>query len=145
MMIKYRMNLSRGKTWGYLVNGTFNGILGDMVKGIIDFGATPFQYKPERLDVCEYTVQTWLARPCFIFRHPKKNNLSNPFLKPFEMNVWFWITIFGFVNYLLLYITSKIEKILDRKPPVNTLDTHPASECALIASAAICQQGIFII
>ncbi|KAK0177987.1 hypothetical protein PV328_001976 [Microctonus aethiopoides] len=138
----FTMNLSRGKTWGYLVNGTFNGILGDMVKGIIDFGATPFQYKPERLDVCEYTVQTWLARPCFIFRHPKKNNLSNPFLKPFEMDVWFWIAIFGFVNYLLLYMTSKIEKILDRKPPVNTLDTHPASECALIASAAICQQGL---
>lgn len=56
------MNLSRGKTWGYLINGTFNGIIGDMTKGLIDFGATPFQFKSERLDAIEYTVQGWLAR-----------------------------------------------------------------------------------
>lgn len=135
------MNLSRGSTWGYLTNGSFNGILGDMVKGLVDFGATPFQYKPERLDVCEYTVQTWLARPCFIFRHPKKNDVSNPFLKPFEPKVWYWIAVFGSVNWLLLYITARVEKILNPRIPVNTLDSHPASETMLIASAAICQQG----
>nr|QNL15116.1 ionotropic receptor 64b [Aulacocentrum confusum] len=136
------MNLMKGSTWGYLINGTFNGILGDMIKGIVDFGATPFQYKPERLDVCEYTVQTWLARPCFIFRHPKKDDLSNPFLKPFEQRVWYWIALFGFVNWALLYLTAKIEKIINWKPLINTLDSHPASETALITSAAICQQGL---
>ena len=55
------MNLLRGTTWGYKVNGSFNGILGDFVKGIVDVGATPFRWKMERLDVMEYTVQTWVA------------------------------------------------------------------------------------
>ena len=52
----------RGATWGYLVNGTFNGIVGDMMKGLIDAGATPFQFKSERMDVMDYTVQGYKAR-----------------------------------------------------------------------------------
>lgn len=56
-----RINLSRGETWGYLINGTFNGIIGDMIKGIVDVGVTPFQFKPERLDVMDFTVQAYVA------------------------------------------------------------------------------------
>ncbi|THK33133.1 ionotropic receptor 75a [Diachasma alloeum] len=138
----FTMNLSRGTTWGYLINGSFNGIIGDMIKGIVDFGATPFQFKPERIDVIEYTVQGWLARPCLIFRHPKKNNLSNPFLRPFEMKVWYWIAIFGIVLWSALYLTVKVETKFDPQKSVNTIDTHPASETVLITAAAICQQGL---
>ncbi|XP_011296663.1 glutamate receptor-like [Fopius arisanus] len=138
----FTMNLSRGTTWGYLINGSFNGIIGDMIKGIVDFGATPFQFKPERIDVIEYTVQGWLARPCILFRHPKKNNLSNPFLKPFEMKLWYWIAVFGVILWGFLYLTVKIENKFDPRTPSNTLDTHPASETILIAAAAICQQGL---
>ena len=58
----FRMNLLRGDTWGYLINGTFNGIVGDMIKGIVDVGATPFQFKPERMDVMDYTVQAYMAK-----------------------------------------------------------------------------------
>lgn len=56
------MNLMRGTTWGYLVNGTWNGILADMVRGVVDISATPFLFKPERFDVCDYTVQTYVAK-----------------------------------------------------------------------------------
>ena len=56
------MNLLRGTTWGYLINGTFNGIISDMINGIVDVGASPFQYKAERMDVIEYTVQAYVAK-----------------------------------------------------------------------------------
>ena len=56
------MNLLPGTTWGYLINGSFNGIIGDFIKGVVDIGATPFQFKPERIDVMEYTVQTYMAK-----------------------------------------------------------------------------------
>lgn len=135
------MNLKRGTTWGYLINGTFNGIIGDMMKGLVDFGATPFQYKPERLDAVEYTVQAWMARPCFIFRHPTTNELSNPFLKPFEMKVWYVIGIFAAVNWIFLYTSVKLEHKLVMKQPACTLDTYPASEIIMITTSAICQQG----
>ncbi|XP_057323934.1 ionotropic receptor 75a-like [Microplitis mediator] len=138
----FTMNLKRGTTWGYLINGTFNGIIGDMMKGLVDFGATPFQYKPERLDAIEYTVQAWMARPCFIFRHPTTNELSNPFLKPFEMKVWYVIAIFAAVNWIFLYTSVKLEHKLVMKQPVCTLDTYPASEIIMITTSAICQQGL---
>ena len=57
-----RMNLQQAKTWGYLVNGTWNGILADMMAGLTDISAAPFQYKEERMDVCEFTVETYVVR-----------------------------------------------------------------------------------
>ena len=54
--------MTKAKTWGYIVNGTFNGILGDMINGIVDISAAPFLYSLERIDVCEWTVQTYFAR-----------------------------------------------------------------------------------
>ena len=56
------MHLTRASTWGYLINGSFNGILGEMVKGIVDISVSPFQFKEERLDVAENTVQAYVAR-----------------------------------------------------------------------------------
>lgn len=58
-----RLDIKRGSTWGYLLpNGSYSGILGDMAKGLVDISVTPFQYKKDRLDVVEYTVQTWIAK-----------------------------------------------------------------------------------
>ncbi|XP_034935547.1 ionotropic receptor 75a-like [Chelonus insularis] len=137
----FTINLKKGTTWGYLTNGSFNGIIGDMIKGIVDFGATPFQFKPERIDVCEFTVQTWPARAAIIFRHPKTNDLNNPFLKPFEIHVWYWVLIFSTVNWALLYLATKLEKMII-KESTPTLNTYLASETALITVAAVSQQGL---
>ncbi|XP_043277728.1 uncharacterized protein [Venturia canescens] len=139
----FKLDIKRGSTWGYLLpNGSYSGILGDMAKGLVDISVTPFQYKIDRLDVVEYTVQTWIAKVCLIFRHPQKNEMSNVFLKPFEPVVWYWITVVALVNWLLLFLTVKIEQHYDWRHPVNTLDTNPASEVGLIAIAAVCQQGL---
>lgn len=79
-------------------------------------------------------------RPCFIFRHPKTNELRNVFLKPFTSQVWYHILVVAFVYWSILYLTVKIE--LNRyNPKANTLDTNPATETILIATAAVCQQG----
>lgn len=57
-----RINLQHAKTWGYLVNGTWNGILADMQAGFVDISVCPFQFKEERMDVCEFTVVTYVVR-----------------------------------------------------------------------------------
>lgn len=61
------MNLTQGITWGYPVNGSFNGILGDMIKGIVDVAVSPYQFKIESMDVMEFTVQAWVARYVIYF------------------------------------------------------------------------------
>ena len=57
----YRIHLKRAKTWGYLINGSYNGIIGEMINGTVDISATPFMYSIERLDVVGFTVQVYLA------------------------------------------------------------------------------------
>ncbi|XP_046823529.1 ionotropic receptor 75a-like [Vespa crabro] len=136
------MNLMRGTTWGYLVNGTWNGILSDMLRGVVDISATPFLFKPERFDVCDYTVQTYVAKTTIIFRHPKTSDVRNVFLMPFTEDVWYMILIVAIIYWLILLLTVKIELYFDNYPKLCTLDTNPASETALITTAAICQQGL---
>ena len=56
------MNMKRAETYGYLFNGTWNGIISDMIDGTVDMSAAPFQYKEERMDVCETTVESYVIR-----------------------------------------------------------------------------------
>ncbi|XP_046753140.1 uncharacterized protein LOC124416256 [Diprion similis] len=139
----FKMNLMRATSWGYLLdNGSFNGMLGDMIAGRVDIGATPLQFKEERIDVAEFTVQTWLARPCFIFRHPKKSTVRNGFLRPFAPDVWMLTMLTALVCWFLLYIIVKVEPRLTHRAAKTTLDIHAASETALIVAASLCQQGL---
>ena len=57
-----RIHLKRSATWGYKINGSFNGIIGEMIQGTVDISASPFMYTIERLDVVEFTVQVYRAR-----------------------------------------------------------------------------------
>ena len=54
--------MKRAETYGYLFNGTWNGIISDMIDGTVDMSAAPFQYKEERMDVCETTVESYVIR-----------------------------------------------------------------------------------
>ncbi|XP_043671891.1 ionotropic receptor 75a-like isoform X2 [Vespula pensylvanica] len=141
-LTQYKMNLIRGTTWGYLVNGTWNGILADMIRGTVDISATPYLFKPERFDACDYTVQTYIAKTAIIFRHPKTSDIHNVFLMPFTEDVWYLILIVAIIYWLTLLLTVKIELYFDNYPKMCTLDTNPTSETALITAAAICQQGL---
>ncbi|XP_020706263.1 ionotropic receptor 75a-like isoform X2 [Athalia rosae] len=138
----FTMNLMRTDSWGYLINGTFNGMLGEMVAGRVDIGATPLIFREERINVAEFTVQTYVARACFIFRHPKKSTVRNGFLKPFTEEVWYATVIIALVNWILLYLTARVEIRLQTNASPSTLNTLPASETALITVAALCQQGL---
>nr|QNL15111.1 ionotropic receptor 64a [Aulacocentrum confusum] len=138
----FSMNLQQAKTWGYLVNGTFNGILGDMVKGIVDVSIAPFQYKEERMDVCEFTVETWTVRPMFIFRHPRTSDVRNGFLKPFAKEIWWFVLLGGLIYWIFLYGTAKIGIYFSKSDAENTLMSIPASETGLITLAAVSQQGL---
>ena len=59
LLFVYSINLKFGSTWGYLINGSFNGILGDMIKGEVDIAAVGLQFKPERIPIMDWTVVTW--------------------------------------------------------------------------------------
>ncbi|KAL7298339.1 hypothetical protein TKK_0008682 [Trichogramma kaykai] len=137
----FSIHLTKAKTWGYLINGSFTGILGEMINGTVDISVAPFQYKMERLDACEHTVETYVVKPWLIFRHPKKSNLRNPFLKPFRPNVW-WLTLAVSITcWGVLLIIVKLE-IHYKGKREQSLYTDAPSETALITFAAVSQQGL---
>ncbi|XP_015592504.1 probable glutamate receptor isoform X2 [Cephus cinctus] len=138
----YTMILTQSETWGYLINGSFNGLLGDMIKGLVDVGVTPLQFKRERIDVAEFTVQTYLARPSFFLRHPKKTSVRNGFLKPFREEVWWIVVAVGFIYWLILWLTSKLELYYRNRMPFSKINLEVGFETGFICMAAISQQGL---
>ncbi|XP_011502679.1 PREDICTED: glutamate receptor ionotropic, kainate 5-like [Ceratosolen solmsi marchali] len=140
-MYNFKINLKRSETWGYKVNGTYNGIVGDMLNGIVDISASPFQYKKERLDVCEYTVEAYVVKLYFMFRHPKKNAVRNPFLKPFKQNIWWLALNVSVLSWILLFIAAKVEGYYNTNKKSDYY-SNSTSETALITFAAVSQQGL---
>uniref|UniRef100_A0A0C9QP64 GLRK_5 protein n=1 Tax=Fopius arisanus TaxID=64838 RepID=A0A0C9QP64_9HYME len=145
-IFNFTIKLHNATTWGYLSKGSFNGLLGDMADKLIDISATPFQYKNERFDVAEFTVETLLVKAMFLFRHPKDATLRNNFLKPFTNDIWWMILAVGTVYWISLWITVEIqiyynEGYLGRREARGAFEI-PASESGLIALAALSQQGL---
>lgn len=57
------INLMRYATWGYLTNGKFNGIIGDMINGVMDVAALPMNIeKAERYSVMDFTAVIWTVK-----------------------------------------------------------------------------------
>ncbi|THK33135.1 probable glutamate receptor [Diachasma alloeum] len=139
-IFNFTINLHRASSWGYMKpDKTFDGILGDIAKKVIDISISPFRYRPERFDVAEFTVQTLLVRSFFIFRHPSSASLRNNFLKPFANELWWMILMVSIVYWISLLITIRIQKHYDESRSSLMV---PASEATLTTVAALSQQGV---
>ncbi|XP_063982332.1 ionotropic receptor 75a-like isoform X2 [Diachasmimorpha longicaudata] len=89
-MYNFSIKIHQATTWGYLVNGSFNGLIGDIISGFIDMSLTPFEFHGIRMDFVEYAVETWYADVSFTFLHPKTSALQQHYeatTQDTEMNV----------------------------------------------------------
>lgn len=57
-----RWIVHRTNSWGYLKNGTFDGMIGALVRKEIDVGGSPIFFRTERAKVIDYTARTWVSR-----------------------------------------------------------------------------------
>lgn len=60
--IRRRWIVHRTNSWGYLKNGTFDGMIGALVRKEIDVGGSPIFFRSERAKVIDYTARTWISR-----------------------------------------------------------------------------------
>lgn len=58
----HRWIVYRTNSWGYLKNGTFDGMIGALVRKEIDIGGSPIFFRLERAKVIDYTARTWISR-----------------------------------------------------------------------------------
>lgn len=62
LLYMHRWMVLRTNSWGYLRNGTFDGMIGALVRKEIDVGGSPIFFRLERAKVIDYTARTWIAR-----------------------------------------------------------------------------------
>lgn len=132
----FRLNLTITNSFGYFVNGRFDGMVGALEQQKIDMGCSPVFFREDRSKVTSYTARTWIARfgcflsfffnltknaeekwpdsnrPCFVFRTPSDLSKSSDraiFLQPFTNNVWLCLGICGALLVLLLWMFSYVE------------------------------------
>ncbi|XP_055623222.1 uncharacterized protein LOC129766660 [Toxorhynchites rutilus septentrionalis] len=102
--------MMRTKSWGYLRNGKFDGMIGALSRREVDLGGSPMFFRQERHRVVSYTTRSFKERPCFIFRHPRRQNtMENPFLLPFETIIWYLMMICGAILAMVLFTSLLFE------------------------------------
>uniref|UniRef100_A0A182UG70 Ionotropic glutamate receptor L-glutamate and glycine-binding domain-containing protein n=2 Tax=gambiae species complex TaxID=44542 RepID=A0A182UG70_9DIPT len=52
----------RTKSWGYLRNGKFDGMIGALSRREVDLGGSPMFFRQERHRVVSYTTRTFVER-----------------------------------------------------------------------------------
>lgn len=59
----FSRDISISNSWGYRTpEHDFDGIAGDLERGIIDYGSSPLMVRPDRAEVLQYGMATWILR-----------------------------------------------------------------------------------
>ncbi|XP_013168978.1 PREDICTED: uncharacterized protein LOC106118776 [Papilio xuthus] len=130
-------------TWGYLVNGTFNGMVGQMARGEAELGGTLIFITRERLSVLNYMNYPGSLSVKFVFREPALSYQHNLFLLPFKPIVWCCIIALVFILIFILYINARWECIKAQNEDMldNSVLKPNISDIAILVMSAISQQG----
>lgn len=57
----FSINYHRSNLWGFLRNGTFNGLLGMLQRFELDIMLTPARFEVERITVCDFLAVTYIT------------------------------------------------------------------------------------
>ncbi|XP_045528790.1 ionotropic receptor 75a-like [Pieris brassicae] len=130
-------------TWGYQTNGTFNGMVGDLVLGKAELAGTMIFITKSRLDVLEYLAYPSPPTTKFVFRQPSLSYQNNLFILPFRPKVW--LCILGLIILLttILLVNSywEYEKLDNRNNYDQTVLRPNISDISIMVISAISQQG----
>lgn len=61
-LFNFRLNLTTTPSFGYLVNGKFDGMVGALEQKTIDIGCSPVFFREDRSKITSFTARTWIAR-----------------------------------------------------------------------------------
>uniref|UniRef100_A0AAU6NDS6 IR75q.1 n=1 Tax=Mythimna loreyi TaxID=667449 RepID=A0AAU6NDS6_9NEOP len=134
------------ETWGYPINGSWSGMVGDIKHGKVDLCGTVTLMTLERLRIVEYlTMPTNAISVKFVFRQPPLSYQNNLFILPFTSNVWMCLGVFVFILVAILYINTKWDRkkyeiYNDQKMDQTCLPPN-WSDITLFVLSAISQQG----
>ncbi|XP_045777707.1 ionotropic receptor 75a-like isoform X1 [Maniola jurtina] len=137
-IFNFSYELRRTNSWGYLRNGSFDGMVGTLQRREADIGGTPIFYRSDRAQFIDYITSTWQSRPCFILRHPKyPGGFSTIYTRPLTDIVWYCIIATLTAIGVTLGVMLKL-KVL--RQPGDNQDSSTSMAFIFIFSA-VSQQG----
>uniref|UniRef100_A0A0K8TUC6 Ionotropic Receptor n=1 Tax=Epiphyas postvittana TaxID=65032 RepID=A0A0K8TUC6_EPIPO len=145
MPLYYFMNATarviHSDTWGYFVNGSWSGMLGDMVEGRAELAGTLLFITEQRIEVQEFLTYPSSFPVRFIFHEPPLSYQNNLYLLPFNTSVWYCCGSFVVVMIVVLLINAQWEAKKLKKESANTVLFPSVSEVTVFVVSAITQQG----
>uniref|UniRef100_A0A336MKG4 CSON013543 protein n=1 Tax=Culicoides sonorensis TaxID=179676 RepID=A0A336MKG4_CULSO len=116
-MYNVTFKMKRAKSWGCPTNGTWDGMVGELIRDFVDIGGSPIFYYKQRQEVVTGVGRTWIERPCFFLLQPyDPNSLRNIFILPFSTNVWICILLCSFLCVFVMiffyYIQDKVSETM---------------------------------
>ncbi|KAM3964361.1 ionotropic receptor 75a-like [Aphomia sociella] len=133
-------------TWGYRVNGTWNGMTGYLVREEVEIGGSPMFFTSERIPVVDYISSPTPTRSKFVFQQPKLSYESNLFLLSFRNTVWYSSIALLLLLLLALFIVSMWEW-RQNEHNINTIKKDSGilrpniTDTVILIFGATCQQG----
>nr|XP_034830812.1 glutamate receptor ionotropic, delta-1-like [Maniola hyperantus] len=133
------------ETWGYAVNDTYNGMIGDVLKGDAELGGTVIFFTKPRMKILQYLTCPSSATVMFVFRQPSLSYQNNLFVLPFKPKVWLCLFVVVFLVLVIIYINARWESI--KLGDSDSLDksslTLNTGEIAMMIIGAVTQQGSY--
>ncbi|THK32888.1 glutamate receptor ionotropic, kainate 4 [Diachasma alloeum] len=135
-------------SWGYKEkNGSWSGMIGEIDRNEVDFGATATFIIASRIDAVDFIQLYTPNRIRFVFRRPPLSHVSNLFTLPFTESVWIGISVLSCIGFVVLYLSMawewRIVKDLSHDEKLTgDLEIKPAfGDNFLILIGAVTQQG----
>nr|UVB79162.1 ionotropic receptor 64a [Heortia vitessoides] len=139
-LYNFSYELQRTNSWGYLRNGSFDGVVGALQFKLADVGGSPLFLRGDRAQLIDYIAETWQSRQCFILRHPKHpGGILTIYTRPLTARVWYCIISMLGISGIVLSLMLKAK--------ITTAGVKADSSFSialLFVWGAICQQGMSI-
>ncbi|XP_072943002.1 ionotropic receptor 75a-like [Epargyreus clarus] len=140
-MYNFRYRLIRTNSWGYVRNGSFEGLVGILQRSGADVGGSAIFVRADRARAVDYVAETWQFKPQFVLRQPKyPGGFYSIYTGPLSKTVWYCVIGLLFLIALIMVLALKQKIILahcDEEDNPNTLTF-------LFIFSAVSQQGISI-
>ncbi|XP_073983847.1 ionotropic receptor 75d isoform X2 [Rhodnius prolixus] len=137
--LNFIQNITITDLYGWETNGSFDGLMGLLQREEIDFGATGFFMRKDRMKVSDFSAETFYVRTAITFKQPTLSSVSNIFVLPFSKLVW----IAGASLTLLVAVILASEYFLTKKISIYPYKEKHAATADLITMvmSTVCQQG----
>lgn len=159
----FTMNIRLSNIWGLLDSkGKWHGAIGMINRSEVDLCLTALRWDNKRYGAFEHTTHSYhvqyvdfnlnlvktmnffVNRVQFIFRHPKSVNAANVFLSPFESTVWYATIGLCVLSALIVRVTYVLEnELVGNNKNHDGLNEDSYSNSILMVFGFIFQQSIF--